>query len=215
MIRCDDFDQALAHLARTTRFALPGVTYASVCFLRAGQPASVAASDPLIKDLDELQYSADGPAMSAIRGREIVLAATLTGTTRWPRWRSAALDRGIQGVLCAPVDVDDEVIGSINLYADRPGAISDDEQLTALLLAEHAGLLLAAVRHRSRVEADPAGTGWDGTDLIGPAIGIVMTQRRCRAGEALAVLRDAAQATAMPLPQVAERLVASVLRAEG
>ncbi|MFV2011726.1 MULTISPECIES: hypothetical protein [unclassified Micromonospora] len=40
--------------------------------------------------------------------------------------------------------------------------------------------------------------------MIGPAIGTVMTQRRCPAGEALAV----------PLPEVAKRLVASALRTD-
>ncbi|MFV2018221.1 GAF and ANTAR domain-containing protein [Micromonospora sp. LOL_023] len=217
MIRCTDFDQALQHLALTTRFALPGLSYASVCILRAGQPASVAASDPLIKDLDELQYAADGPAMTAIRDREIVLVTSLAETSRWPDWSPAAVDGGIRAVLCAPVDVDDEVIGSINLYADRDGALADGEQLTAMLLAEHAGLLLGAVRDRGGDQrgSDLAGDGWHDSDLIGPAIGIVMTQRRCRAGEALDVLRDAAQATAIPLSEVAERLVASVQRLDG
>lgn len=216
MIRCTDFDQAVEHLARTTRSALPGVTYASVCFLRAGRAASVAASDPLVKDLDELQYASDGPAMTAIRDREIVLAAPGADSSRWPQWSRAAVDRGIRTVLSASVDVDDESIGAVNLYADRDGALGAGEQLTALLLAEHAGLLLAAVRDRRR---DTAAGGADGDrpeygDVIGPAIGIVMTQRRCPAGEALAVLREAAEATAMPLPEVAERLVASVLRTD-
>lgn len=214
MIRCADFDRALEHLARTTRFALPSVTDASVCFLRAGRPASVAASSSSVKYLDELQYASDGPAMAAIRAREIVLVTSLAGDARWPHWRSAAVDRGIRAVLCVPVDVDDEVIGSVNLYAGRDGAIAEGEQLTAMLLAEHAGLLLGAVRDRDRVGPRP-GESWPEDDLIGPAIGIVMTQRRCRAGEALDVLRDAAQATAISLPEVAERLVASVQRTGG
>jgi GAF domain-containing protein len=214
MIRCTDFDRALEHLARTTRCALPGVSDASVCFLRAGRPASVAASDASVKYLDELQYASDGPAMVAIRSREIVLVPSLAGDARWPRWGPAALDRGIRAVLCVPVDVDDEVIGSINLYAEHDGAIAEGEQLTAMLLAEHAGLLLGAVRDRVRT-APGSGDGWPEGDLIGPAIGIVMTQRRCRAGEALDVLRDAAQATAISLPEAAERLVASVQRPGG
>ncbi|MDG4766286.1 GAF and ANTAR domain-containing protein [Solwaraspora sp. WMMD406] len=214
MIRCVDFDDALDHLAGTTRHALPAVAYASVCVLRAGQPASVTASDPLIKDLDELQYAADGPAMTAIRDREIVFAPSLTDDRRWPRWTSAAAGRGIHAVLCAPVDVDEEAIGSINLYAERPGALAAREQLTAMLLAEHAGLLLSAVRDRAR-EADRVDPTRPHGDVISQAIGVVMTQRRCRAEQALEVLQDAAAATAIPLAEVAERLVSSVERTGG
>ncbi|MEV1288538.1 GAF and ANTAR domain-containing protein [Micromonospora sp. NPDC049679] len=214
MVASDDFDDALDHLAQTTRHALPGIAWSSVTLLRAGEPASVAASDPSVKDLDELQYGADGPGMTAIRRREIVLSEELASEQRWPEWTPAALARGVHAVLSAPVDIDDHVIGSINFYAADAGALTPAQQLTAMLLAEHAGLLLAAVRDRARqaaltAEIDDALTYGE---VISQAIGIVMTQRRCAPGQALDVLRTAAEALSIPLPDVAERLVASVER---
>jgi len=207
----DDLEEALDHLAKTSRHALPGVSWSSVTLLRAGQPASVAASDPHARRLDSLQYANDGPAMTAIRHREVVLADDLSAETRWPEWTPRAVSYGACAVLTAPVDVDDEVLGSISLYACQPGVLTSSAQLTAMLLAEHAGLLLAAVRDRDRrdsVPSDLADTLASG-EVIGQAIGVVMMQRRCPPSEALDVLRGASTALSIPVEDVARRLVHS------
>jgi GAF domain-containing protein len=217
LIASNDFDAALAQLARTSRDAIPGVSWCGVTVLRAGEPASVVASDMRRSDLDRLQYGADGPAMTAIRCRELVLAADLRTETRWARWTRRALALGVHGVLSAPVDIDDQVIGSINLYSRRPGVLTGHRQLTAMLLAEHAGLLLAAVRDRVR-QAALAGELDEtlaGGEVIGQAIAVIMTQRGCPAPEALQVLRTASAALSIPLREVADRLVTSVARPRG
>jgi len=211
VLASNDLEQALDHLARTSRHALAGVSWSSVTLLRAGQPASVAASDPHARRLDSLQYANDGPAMSAIRQREVVLADDLSRETRWPGWTPRAVAYGACAVLTAPVDVDDEVLGSISLYACEPGVLTPAAQLTAMLLAEHAGLLLAAVRDRDRrdsVPSDLAETLASG-EVIGQAIGVVMMQRRCPPAEALDVLRGASTALSIPVEDVARRLVHS------
>jgi hypothetical protein len=233
-----DFDEALDRLAGTCRDAVAGVAWCGVTVLRAGQPASVAVSDEVLRDLDELRpggegqdpdesrpdgdgpefdepwHGADGPAMTAIRRRELVLATDLRTEDRWRPWRRRALALGVHGVLSAPFDVDDHVIGAISLYAREPAVLTPSRQLTAMLLAEHAGLLLAAVRDRAR-QAALAGEldeSLTGGEVIGQAIGVIMTQRGCPAPEALQVLRTASVALSIPLREVAERLVRSVAR---
>jgi GAF domain-containing protein len=211
LLASNDLEEALDHLAKTSRHALAGVSWSSVTLLRAGEPASVAASDRRARRLDSLQYAADGPAMSAIRQREVVLADDLGAETRWPDWTPRAVTYGACAVLAAPVDVDDQVLGSISLYACEPGVLGPGAQLTAMLLAEHAGLLLAAVRERDRrdsVPSDLADTLASG-EVIGQAIGVVMMQRRCPPAEALDVLRGASTALSLPVEDVARRLVHS------
>ena len=86
-----------------------------------------------------------------------------------------------------------------------------------MLLAEHAGLLLAAVRERDRrdpVPGDLADTLASG-EVIGQAIGVVMMQRRCPPAEALDVLRGASTALSLPVEDVARRLVHSAEAAPG
>ncbi|MFY1702539.1 MULTISPECIES: GAF and ANTAR domain-containing protein [Micromonospora] len=209
-----DFDEALGRLVRITRAAVPGVAWCGFTTLRAGEPVGVAASDPRLAELDDLRHGPDTPAMSAIRRREMVFSADLSLEDHWPAWTRHAQELGVHGVVAAPVDIDDQVIGAVNLYAGAPGALSARRQLTAMLLAEHAGLLLAAVRERARQRAL---TGEQDATLltegvIGQAIGVIMTQRGCPAPEALQVLRSAASSLDIPLREVADRLVATVSR---
>ncbi|SBT67035.1 GAF domain-containing protein [Micromonospora sediminicola] len=214
LIAVADFDEALDRLVRIARDAVPGVDSCGFTALRAGEPAGVAASDPRRGELDDLRHGPDTPALTAVRRREMIIAAELTGEERWPAWCARADALGVHGVISAPVDVDEQVIGAINLYADSPGTLTPRHQLTAMLLAEHAGLLLAAVRDRERATARAGQL--DGALLaegvIGQAVGVIMTQRGCPAPEALDVLRSAASSLDIPLREVAERLVLTVSR---
>ncbi|WP_320066274.1 GAF and ANTAR domain-containing protein [Micromonospora sp. RTGN7] len=215
LIAVTDFDEALTRLVRIACGAVAGVTWCGFTALRAGEPAGVAASDPALAGLDDdLTHGPDSPAMSAIHRRELILAEDLERESRWPAWAQRARDLGVRGVISAPVDVDEQVIGAINLYASASATLTTRHQLTAMLLAEHAGLLLAAVRDRERraaqaYEVDVAQLA-DG--VVGQAIGVIMTQRGCPAPEALQVLRSAALSLHIPVREVAERLVVTVSR---
>lgn len=214
LIAVEDFDEALDALVRTACGAVAGVSWCGFTALRAGEPAGVAASDARLAGLDDLRHGPDSPAMDAIRRREMILSDRLDREERWPSWTPRARELGVHGVISAPVDVDEQVIGAINLYAGADDLLTPGHQLTAMLLAEHAGLLLAAVRDRARKaakagELEPSVLG-DG--VIGQAIGVIMTQRGCAAGEALDVLRSAASSLDIPLREVADRLVATVSR---
>ncbi|MEH0843836.1 GAF and ANTAR domain-containing protein [Micromonospora sp. CPCC 205711] len=214
LIAVDNFDEALAQLVRIARDAVPEVTWCGFTALRAGEPAGVAASDPRLAELDDLRDGPESPAMSAIRRREMTIAEDLAADDRWPAWTARAAGLGVRGVISAPVDVDEQVIGAINLYADATGRLTPRHQLTAMLLAEHAGLLLAAVRDRARqaAQAGELDGALLGEGVVGQAIGVIMTQRGCPAAEALDVLRTAASSLDIPLREVADRLVATVSR---
>ncbi|MFY1622308.1 GAF and ANTAR domain-containing protein [Micromonospora sp. WMMD723] len=214
LIAVDDFDEALTELVRIAADAVPGVLWCGFTALRAGEPAGVAASDPRLAELDDLGHGAESPAMDAIRRREMIIATDLTAEDRWVAWTDRARRLGVYGVISAPVDVDERAIGSINLYAGRHGTLGTRHQLTAMLLAEHAGLLLAAVRDRARrAERDSERDGaLLGENVVGQAVGVIMTQRGCPAPEALDVLRSAASSLDIPLREVAERLVTTVSR---
>ncbi|SCL35823.1 GAF domain-containing protein [Micromonospora nigra] len=214
LLTVDDFDEGLSALVRITRDALVGVSWCGFTALRAGEPAGVAASDPGLAELDDLRRASDSPALDAIRRREMIRAEDLGRETRWPTWTPRARELGVQGAISAPVDIDEQVIGAINLYAATPETLTTGHQLTAMLLAEHAGLLLAAVRDRARraALAGERGSALLGDGVVGQAIGVIMAQRGCPAPEALEVLRSAATSLTIPLHEVAERLVSTVAR---
>lgn len=214
LIGAADLDAALTVLVRIARDSVAGVSWCGFTSLRAGEPAGAAVSDTRLTGLDDLRHGPDSPAMAAIGRRELVVAERLSRETRWPDWTWRARGLGVSAVISAPVDIDEQVIGALNLYAGARETLTPQHQLTAMLMAEHAGLLLAAVRDRARAvaEAGQVDATLLGESVVGQAIGVVMTQRGCRAEEALAVLRGAASSLGIPLREVAERLVNTVSR---
>jgi GAF domain-containing protein len=213
LITSDDLDEALESLAMTTASAVPAKAWCGITLIRAGAPTTEAASSPLPEGVDEIQYqTGEGPSLEAIRTRQMVVVGDLTAETRWPQWREAVVNDGILGVLSMPLDIDDHVIGALNLYVGEPHTFTPDEQLATMLVAEHAGLLLAAVLDRGRLAglAADLSEALASGETINRAIGIVMAQRGCRPEEALEVLRQASITLHAPLHEVADRLVSSI-----
>ncbi|WP_213452223.1 GAF and ANTAR domain-containing protein [Rhizomonospora bruguierae] len=216
LIRAEDLQHALDVLAGTAVAAVPGVALCGVTVLRDGHPATIAtAGTPPVDGagVDQLQYdTGEGPCLEAIRSRALTASPDLTSERRWTRWTPRARELGVHSVLSVPMDVDEAVVGALNLYGTRPAAMDDQAQLTALLIAEHAGLLLGSVVERGERAELTARLVEDLREgaALDHAIGIVMAQRRCTAAEALAVLRDAAEALDVRPRVVAERLIAAV-----
>jgi GAF domain-containing protein len=213
VITSDDLDGALDALVRTTARVVPAPSSCAITIIRAGAPTTAAASGSLPPGIDEIQYrTGEGPCLAAIQTREMVVIGDLAAEHRWPQWRAAIADHGLAGALSVPLDIDDQVLGAMNLYVAEPHAFTADVQLAAMLIAEHAGLLLAAVLDRGRLHGRAA----DLTDALASgatvnrAIGIVMAQRKCGADEALEVLRRASLTLQAPLREVADRLVRTI-----
>ncbi|WP_432978869.1 GAF and ANTAR domain-containing protein [Dactylosporangium sp. CA-233914] len=215
LIASDDLDEALEDLVETAADVVEGASWCAVTLVRAGGPSTAAASAGLPEALLDSQYdSGTGPSMEAIRTRDLILSDDLSADVRWPRWRARALSAGVNAVLAVPVDIDEHAIGALTVYAADPRRFTTDVGLTAMLVAEHAGLLLSAVLDRGRragVHAELAEALADG-ETVNRAVGIMMVQRACSAETALEVLRSTAQRLDLPLTAVAERLVQTVER---
>ncbi len=213
LIASDDLDEALSHLVDTAAGLVDGEAWCGVTLVRTGGPCTAAASPGLPAKVDDEQYiTGDGPSMLAMSTRQVVMSRDLTTETRWPHWLERAQAGGVFGVLAVPVDIDEQVIGALSLYTADPDRINADLGLTAMLVAEHASLLLAAVLDRSRLTslaAELTEALGDG-EMVNRAIGIVMAQRACTAEAALDVLRETGTRLHIPLWTVAERLVDTI-----
>jgi GAF domain-containing protein len=215
LIVSDNLDEALAALVRTTAHAVPGRAWCGITLVRDGGPVTAAVSEPLPPGVDEVPAAVpDGPCLTAIRTRELVLAQDLGADDRWPSWSQGL---PIRGVLSVPLDIDERIVGALTVYAAEAHTFAPDVQLTTLLIAEHAGLLLAAVLDRGRLAglaADLAEALASG-EAVNRAVGIVMAQRGCGAEEALDVLRQASSRLRVPLSEVADRLVTTIASRSG
>jgi len=212
VVASTDLDEALRRLADVAVDLAPGPAWCGIAVLRDGAPGLVAGSERLPTALEEEQYRrGDGPCVTAITDRDVVVCPDLTRERRWPWWCRLAVDHGAHAVVCYPLDIDADVCGALNLYVADEATLTPTTHLTALLVAEQAGLLLGAVldRTRDREQIQRLSAGTDRSD-IDRAVGILMAQRGCDQQQALEVLREAADAVGSDLSAVAAKLVSTV-----
>ncbi|WP_433051093.1 GAF and ANTAR domain-containing protein [Dactylosporangium sp. CS-033363] len=222
LIASDDLEEALEDLVETAADLVDGASWCAVTLVRSGGPSTAAASSGLPESLLDSQYdSGDGPSLEAIRTRDLTLSDDLAADDRWPDWRQRALAAGVKAVLAVPVDIDSHALGALTVYAAEPGRFAADVGLTAMLVAEHAGLLLSAVLDRERragVHAqltEALKEALTDGETVNRAVGIMMVQRACSAEAALDVLRGTAGRLGLPLTTVAERLVSTIEQRAG
>ncbi len=197
---------AVDELSKIIAGLLPPYVHCGVTLITQGEPALFAAADLSEEVLDETGHAGgDGPCLEAIRTRDIVLSQNLFAEPRWPTWVAAANRHSIASVLSYPFDVDPLNLGALNLYADRIDAFEREIPILAMLIADHASLLLR-VRLRQLVQEELAPVH----TTTQQAIGIVMAHRGCSPEQALRHLHETATHLGVEVPEVAQRLVRTV-----
>jgi len=194
------------------RRAGPG-TSATVTVRRERRPNAMAASDALAAVCDEVEYAhEDGPCLESIDTGGVVLSRDLRVETRWPAWRSAALERGYLAVAAIPRDVRPGVEIALNLYAR--GADPWDAQamdLAGLYADEIARATHLYIRTADQVELNAdLRSALASRAIIDQAIGVIIAQNRCSEDEALRILRSASQHRNVKLRDVAVAIVEAV-----
>jgi GAF domain-containing protein len=206
----DEFlDQVVTLAARV-------VTPAAACGLttrRDGQPFTVANSNDLANQVDEIQYGADeGPCLETLRSGQIVEVVDLSTDERWKRYRRHALTHGVVSSLSLPLAVDGETIGALNLYSTQVGAFIGSARAYAEAFASQcAAALTLILRHSAQSEIQQQlAAALASRSVIDQAIGVLMGQQRCTAAEAFELLRQASQHRNRKLRELAADLITNV-----
>jgi hypothetical protein len=201
--------EAVTDLLKVTTDVLPHGVHCGMTLISEGEPATFASTSLPLEVVDETQHAGgDGPCMEAIRTRDVVTSDDLADEVRWPVWAALARRRGVRSVLSYPFDVDPLTLGALNLYADAPHAFVEETPIVAMLVADHASLLLR-VRMQQIADRGPANEE-SSSAAVERAVGIVMAQRGCPPSQALRHLHEAADKLGVGVPVVAERLVRTV-----
>ena len=140
--------------------------------------------------------------MTAARKQIVVRIHDIADDTRWEQFRDAAVEVGVGSMLCVPMYVDEEVMGTLSLYGARPGAFREGAEPIARVLAALFAIALAEARHLSRMER-----ALQNRDLIGQAKGILMHSHGIGGDAAFEMLRTHSQRTNSKLLTVAARVV--------
>jgi GAF domain-containing protein len=163
---------------------------------------TVATTGQVPEQLDALQHRLDaGPCLAAARDQIVIRVDDIATDQRWETFRAAALRCGVGSMLCLPLRVDATVMGTLSLYSDRPGALTDAEPAVRMLSVLAAGTL-SEVRRKQNFDR-----ALESRDLIGQAKGILMYANRVDADAAFRLLAERSKATNTKLVDIARSVV--------
>jgi GAF domain-containing protein len=198
-----DTGDLLSRICNTTLRLVPTARDVGVIITERRHLTTVCTTGPTPRQLDELQMEmGTGPCLTAARKQIVVRMHDLAADTRWPEFRAAAMDHDVATMLCVPLSVDDQVLGTLSLYGDRPHIFRETVEPVARMLAALSAAALAESHQRKRMER-----ALENRDLIGQAKGILMHRHGIRADAAFEMLRAHSQRTNTKLLAVAEQVV--------
>lgn len=200
-----DNQAALHRIVELAVKHVEGCGWASITAVRGGQGYSVAASDEVAQQVDELQYRfAEGPCMAAAEEASNYLLFDIHNEQRWPQFTQAAAEQTeVRSVLAFQLAAGREV--ALNLYADQPGAFSSDAIDTATIFAAHASSLIAL--NEAEDQATNLEAALESSRTIGVALGVLMSARKVTQEQAFTLLRVASQNLHRKLRAVAAEVV--------
>ncbi|MGK5552866.1 ANTAR domain-containing protein [Actinomadura kijaniata] len=197
-----------------------GCTDAGITAVHRGRARPLAVSGPLARDVDRLQADLrEGPCFEAARdGTPAVQVPDLARAgDHWPRFAPRARALGVGSMMAVLLPADGHAprndprrvpglpnLGSLNLYARRPGELTAGSARTAELLACHASVALAAARANQTLQ-----TAIVSRQLIGEAVGILMERHKLTSRQAFALLARTSQDRNVKLRLLAEHLIAT------
>lgn len=195
-----------------------GLTGAGIMLMSGdiGQ-GSVCSSNATSALIERLQFDlGEGPCVDAYHSDRPVLEPDLAApvSQRWLAFSNPALDAGVRAVFGFPLRVGAVRLGALNLFRDRPGALTDDQHADALAMADVAAetvLLLQANAPPGELSRELE-AGGDFQYVVHQASGMIAAQLDLSVSLALIRLRAYAFGNERPLVDVARDVVGRVLR---
>lgn len=186
--------------------------------LMAGEvQGSLCSSNAVSALIEELQYThEEGPCVDAFDQDEPVIEPDLAdpATDRWFAFTPAAVKAGALAVFGFPLHVGAVRLGALNLYRDRPGPLTEEQNADSLVLAGVAARAVLGMQ----ANASPGELGEELERagnfrfVVYQAAGIVSEELGVTVAEAFARLRAYAFANDSLVTDVAREVVSGQLR---
>jgi GAF domain-containing protein len=211
MLATESLHDFLVQVARLAAASLPIAGSCGITVQGEGRPLTVASSDALAEELDEVQYGVDaGPCLDAMRNSRINSIADLSVEDRWPTYCKHALSQGVRASFSIPLRAGGDAVGALNLYSKSSPFDTSVRQHVSVFAAQAAAAITMTMRYADQVTlTEQLRTALTSRSVIDQAMGIIMGQRRCTPEEAFGVLRAASQRRNIRLRDVARDLVES------
>jgi transcriptional regulator with GAF, ATPase, and Fis domain len=212
-----DYDVAdLLHRLADHCVRLLGVAAAGLLLAdQRGSLQVVAASSETSRVLELLQIQHDqGPCLECFRtGRPIMIADVELAADRWPIFAAHTRVAGYRAVHALPMRLRSDVIGTLNLFSSRVGALTDATARIGQALADVATIAILqerAIRHHEML-AEQLQHALTSRIVIEQAKGILAERGGLDMDEAFERLRRHARNTNTRLTDVAHGVVEGTL----
>jgi transcriptional regulator with GAF, ATPase, and Fis domain len=157
----------------------------------------------------------EGPCVEAVTSGVVVSVVDEAEMhERWPVFAGAADGSGFASVHAIPLRLRGQVIGSLNLFRDREGALNEADAIAAQALADVATISVLQERtiHDSGVVREQLQRALDTRIVIEQAKGVLAYTHRLDMDAAFRLIRQQARSTRTPLFEVAAGVVDGTLR---
>jgi GAF domain-containing protein len=211
----EDLPAILRRVCRQAVHAIPHTHMASVSLERDGGPVTVASTDDHAVAIDRAQYAADeGPCLAAARTGGIVRVTVDEVRERWPGFAGAVGRAAVGSYLSAPLFIDSEYHGSLNLYGEGTHGFGElDAALLELYTTAAEAALRAARRYVSaREHIEQLRLALTARAVIDQAKGVLMAIRGISADEAFVLLVEQSQKQNVKVRDLAQRFVDDLSR---
>ncbi|MDT8912505.1 GAF and ANTAR domain-containing protein [Amycolatopsis sp. PS_44_ISF1] len=208
-----DLGQMLQAVCEHVVRVVAGADMASITLVRDGAAETVASTDQRAVNFDREQYRlGDGPCLQAARTGTPVRVGVGAVADQWPQFASSARDLGVSSFLAAPLTVDEDMSGSVNLFGFGEHGFGELEvKVLELYTAAVVFGLRSARRYFDAKElVAQLNRALETRAVIDQAKGILMAAHRIDAEEAFRRLVKRSQDGNQKLYDVAAEFVAAV-----
>ena len=183
-----------------------------------GELRLVASSSETMRVLEAFELQAqEGPCLDAFRtGERVEHESLVSGSGRWPRFATVALEAGFQSVFALPLRLRERTIGALNLFSIGQTRMDEDAVMVARAFADLA--TISVLQHHVATEAQMVNEQLSHTlanrILIEQAKGVIFERGNIGMEEAFSRLRRYARSHNLLLVEVAQAAIDGTLDAE-
>lgn len=171
----------------------------------------VTATSEAVVSAEKAQEEAQaGPCVSSLEQRSpVAISDVREHADRWPEYSRRVTDQGLGAVLGLPLILDEERIGSLDVYDHAPRQWEPDEIESATVLADIAAAFVfnASELSRSRRTAEQLQEALDSRVSIEQAKGLYAGQRDMSPDDAFLAIRNHARSNHQTVRDVAQSII--------
>jgi len=205
-----DTTQVLHELSEDIVHVL-GADAAGVALLDGGDLRFVSATSETAARAEKVQERLqDGPCVESIqRGEPVPLHDLDACDGRWPEYRRAVEEIGVQAVLGVPLVLDDRRVGSLDIYGHAPRRWDDEAITAAVVLADLAAayVLNATELNETQRTAAQLQTALDSRVVIEQAKGVLAERVGISTEEAFQRIRAAARRHSAKVHHICRKVI--------